>query len=240
MPRPDGRSPHQLRPIKMTRHFIQSAPGAVLIEMGRTKVLCTATIQHDVPPFLAGTARGWLTAEYGMLPASTPGRKARERGGKTDGRTAEIQRLIGRSMRAITDLEILGERTLWIDCDVLQADGGTRTAAITGAYVALTDALNKLKEEGLTFPAPVIKQAIAAVSVGLVHGTPVLDLCYEEDSRAAVDMNVVMTSGGEFVEVQGTAEGRPFSRERLNELLSLAERGIRELLEIQQTLLKQP
>lgn len=233
MSRVDGRQPGDLRPVQITRHFTGSAPGSVLIEMGRTKVLCTAAIEHAVPAWLEGKGKGWITAEYGMLPASTPQRKPRERGGKVDGRSVEIQRLIGRAVRAVVDLEILGERTIWLDCDVLEADGGTRTAAITGAYVAVVDAVEGLKREGVSFAAPPITDIVAAVSVGIVDGTLLLDLCYEEDSRAEVDLNVAMTGTGELVEVQGTAEQKPFSRQILTQMLDFAERGIRQLMEVQ-------
>ncbi len=234
MPRSDGRAWDGLRPVRILRRFTQSAPGSVLIEFGLTKVLCTASIQHDVPTWLKGKGKGWVTAEYGMLPGSTPERKQRERAGKVDGRTSEIQRLIGRAVRAVVDLELLGERTLWLDCDVLEADGGTRTAAVTGAYVALVDAVRALEEEGLRFAAPPVRESVAAISVGLVGGQAMLDLCYAEDSRADVDMNVVMTGKGQLVEVQGTAEHTPFHRKQLNDLLDLAERGIAKLREFQQ------
>ncbi|MBI2899513.1 MAG: ribonuclease PH [Planctomycetes bacterium] len=239
MPRGDGRAWDGLRPVRILRRFTSSAPGSVLIEFGLTKVLCTATIQHDVPLWLKGKGRGWVTAEYGMLPGSTPERKQRERSGKTDGRTSEIQRLIGRAIRAVADLEILGERTIWLDCDVLEADGGTRTASVTGAYVALVDAVRALEAEGVRFPVPPVRDGVAAVSVGIVGGQAMLDLCYEEDSRADVDMNVVMTGKGGLVEVQGTAEHTPFSRKQLNELLDLAGVGIGRLRELQQMALAQ-
>ena len=232
MTRPDGRKPDQLREVKLTRGFTGQAPGSVLLEMGRTKLLCTAVIEHSVPRWLANKGRGWVTAEYGMLPGSTADRKPRERG-RTDGRSTEIQRLIGRSIRAVVDFEILGERTIWLDCDVLEADGGTRTAAITGAYVALVDAIRALKKDGVQFPADPLSGMVAAVSVGIVRGKPVLDLNYQEDSSAAVDMNVVMTGDDRLIEVQGTAEGAPFTRGRLNELLDLAAKGINDLNAIQ-------
>ena len=232
MSRPDGRRPDQLREVKVTRGFTGQAPGSVLLEMGRTKLLCTAAIEHSVPRWLVDKGRGWVTAEYGMLPGSTPGRKPRERG-RADGRSTEIQRLIGRSIRAVVDFEILGERTIWLDCDVLEADGGTRTAAITGAYVALVDAIRALKKEGVEFPADPLSGMVAAVSVGIVRGKPVLDLNYQEDSSAAVDMNVVMTDDDRLIEVQGTAEGAPFTRGRLNELLDIAAKGIKDLNAIQ-------
>ncbi len=233
MSRPDGRAPDQIRPVQIGRGYTSSAPGSVLIEMGRTKVLCTAIVAHDVPPWLEGRGRGWVTAEYGMLPASTSERKPRERGGKTDGRTSEIQRLIGRAMRAVVDTEMLGERTIWLDCDVLEADGGTRTAAITGAYVALVDAVRSLEKEGLKFAAPPVRDSVAAVSVGVLRDELLLDLCYEEDSRADVDMNVVLTGRGLIVEVQGTAEKTPFDTSRLMALYKLAEKGIARLRDLQ-------
>ncbi len=233
MKRPDGRLADQLRPVVVTRRYTSSAPGSVLLEMGRTKVLCTAMVDHAVPAWLEGRGRGWVTAEYGMLPASTQDRKPRERSGKTDGRTSEIQRLIGRALRAVVDMEMLGERTVWLDCDVLEADGGTRTAAITGAYVALVDAVRSLEAEGLKFAAPPVRDSVAAVSVGVVKGEPLLDLCYEEDSGAEVDMNVVLTGRGLIVEVQATAEKTPFDAARLMALHGLAEKGIAELREIQ-------
>jgi ribonuclease PH len=232
MSRPDGRRAGELRPVRIARHFLKNAPASVLFEMGNTRVLCTAVVEEGVPSFLKNSGRGWVTAEYGMLPASTLTRKARERSGKVDGRTAEIQRLIGRSLRAVTDMTKLGERTIWIDCDVLDADGGTRTASVTGAYVALADCLAGLKAEGL-ISGKVIREPIAAVSVGMVEGKPVLDLSYVEDSAAEVDMNVVMTAGGSFVEVQGTAESRPFTRGELDMLLALARKGIARLVRAQ-------
>jgi ribonuclease PH len=236
MPRHDGRAPDQLREIRFTRRFTEFAPGSVLVEFGKTRVLCTAMFEDSVPPWLRGEnmrkkedqREGWMTAEYAMLPGSTPDRKARDKGGKTDGRSVEIQRLIGRSMRAIIDLKLIGERTLWIDCDVLQADGGTRTASITGAYIALWDCLLKMKELGKLKYWPLI-DSVAAVSVGIVGGQPVLDLDYKEDFAAQTDMNVVMTGKGEFIEVQGTAEERSFPREQLNALIDLAAGGIRQL-----------
>ena len=232
MPRPDGRRPAQLRPVRIARHFLRNTPSSVLIEMGNTRVVCAATVDESVPPFLKGSGRGWVTAEYAMLPASTPARKERERTGKIDGRTQEIQRLVGRCLRAVTDMSALGERTVRVDCDVLDADGGTRTAAITGAYVALADCVERLRASGKV-RGGAIRQAIAAVSVGIVAGKPVLDLSYLEDSAADVDMNVAMTSKGRFVEVQGTAEARPFDGKDLVRLISLAKRGIRELLRLQ-------
>jgi ribonuclease PH len=237
MKRVDGRAPDELRPVKVTRSFTQSSPGSVLIEMGQTKVLCTATVAHEVPPWLEGKGLGWVTAEYGMLPGSTADRKPRERAGKTDGRTAEIQRLIGRAARAVMDMELLGERTIWLDCDVLEADGGTRTAAITGCYVALMDAVRSMEKEGIKFAAPPVRDSVAAVSVGVVRGEPLLDLSYPEDSKADVDMNVVLTGRGLIVELQGTAEKTPFDTSRLMALYKLAEKGIAELREIQKAAL---
>jgi ribonuclease PH len=233
MPRVDGRTNDQLRPVKFTRRYTSSAPGSVLVEFGLTKVLCTAMIQHEVPHWLEGRGQGWITAEYGMLPGSTIDRKQRERAGRTDGRTSEIQRLIGRSIRAITDMELLGERTIWIDADVLEADGGTRTAAITGAYVALADALSALEKDGVKFAGPVLRDSVAAVSVGIVRGEPMLDLAYVEDSKAEVDMNVVLTGKGLIVEVQGTAEKTPFDTSTLMSMYRLAEKGINELKRMQ-------
>ena len=227
--RPSGRRPDELRPLTITRGFTRYAEGSVLIAMGHTQVLCTASIEEGVPPFLKGKGQGWLTAEYGMLPRATHTRMRRESAeGKQSGRTQEIQRLIGRSLRAVTDLGALGERTLKIDCDVLQADGGTRCAAITGACVAAADAFAWCRARGLVTRDP-MRELVAAVSVGVVGGVPVLDLDYDEDSGCDTDMNVVMTSGGGFVEVQGTAEGAPFSRAEMDALLRLAEGGIREL-----------
>jgi len=233
MPRLDARQPDQLRPVSFVRNYTSNAQGSVLVSFGRTKVLCTAVVAHDVPAWLEGKGVGWVTAEYGMLPGSTNERKPRERAGKTDGRTAEIQRLIGRAARAIVDMELLGERTVWLDCDVLEADGGTRTAAITGSYVALVDAVRSLEKEGLKFPAFPIKDSVAAVSVGIVRGEPLLDLNYQEDSKADVDMNVVLTGKGLIVELQGTAEKTPFDFARLTALHKLAEKGIGELRELQ-------
>jgi ribonuclease PH len=227
--RPSGRAPDQLRPVKFTRHFTRHAEGACLIEFGDTRVLCTATIEDGVPSFQRGSGRGWITAEYGMLPRSTHTRTAREAArGKQTGRTQEIQRLIGRSLRAAVDLNALGERTVTIDCDVLQADGGTRTASITGAYVALCDAFDKLVAKRALAASPVHGQ-VAAVSVGICSGVAVLDLDYLEDSQAETDMNVVMNNGGGFIEVQGTAEGHAFRRHELDELLNLAARGAAQL-----------
>ncbi|MGC3962961.1 MAG: ribonuclease PH [Rhodocyclaceae bacterium] len=231
--RPSGRLPNQLRDVRITRNFTRHAEGSVLVEFGDTRVLCTASVEESVPPFLRGKGEGWLTAEYGMLPRSTHTRSAREAAkGKQSGRTQEIQRLIGRSLRAVVDTVALGERQITIDCDVLQADGGTRTAAITGACVAVHDALEWLVAHGKLQASP-MRDFVAAVSVGIFNGTPVLDLDYPEDSACDTDMNVVMTGSGGFVEVQGTAEGAPFSREQLNTLLGLAADGIGQLVALQ-------
>lgn len=235
--RPDGRKNDELRQVKITRGFIKNAEGSVLIELGNTKVICTASVEEKVPPFLKDQKKGWLTAEYSMLPRSTPTRTIRESTqGRIGGRTHEIQRLIGRALRAIISLDTIGERTIWIDCDVIQADGGTRTASITGAYIALVDAVRVMIKNGIVEKNPV-RDYLAAVSVGIVNGSPRLDLCYEEDSVAEVDMNVVMTGGGEFVEVQGTAEGKPFKKEVLDGLLMLAQSGIARLISLQKELL---
>jgi ribonuclease PH len=230
MPRPLGRRPDQLRPLTFQRNFLGQAPGRVLVTMGKTAVLCSCSVEMAVPEFLEGKGTGWLTAEYGMLPGSTNKRKPRDKAGKVDGRSVEIQRLIGRSLRAVVDLTKLGERTLWIDCDVLEADGGTRTAAISGAYVALVDALNAVKEK---LPNPIdaiLTDSVAAVSVGVVDGEPRLDLEYVEDRDAAVDMNLVMTGAGAFIEVQGTGEETTFTRAELDALLALGEAGIKEIV----------
>ncbi|MFZ5561653.1 MAG: ribonuclease PH [Pseudomonadota bacterium] len=235
--RPSGRAPDQLRPITITRHYTRHAEGAVLVEFGDTRVLCTASVENSVPRFLKGKGEGWITAEYGMLPRATHTRSDREAArGKQGGRTLEIQRLIGRSLRACVDLKKLGENTITIDCDVIQADGGTRTAGITGGCVALVDALSFLLEKKLIKQDP-LQCLIAAVSVGMYEGQPVLDLDYPEDSACATDMNVVMTQQGGFVEVQGTAEGRPFSRSETDAMLALAEKGIGELILAQQKVL---
>ena len=233
----DDRKPTELRPIKIQRHFTRSAPGSVLISAGRTTVLCTASVDDSVPPWKADAENptGWVTAEYSMLPGSTSPRKRRERG-KVGGRSNEIQRLIGRSLRSIVDFEALGPRTITVDCDVIEADGGTRTLSITGGFIALVDALASVKSE-LAGSGPVLTDSVAAVSVGVVSGEVLLDLDYAEDSRAEVDMNVVMTGSGEFVEVQGTAEGATFSRELLDRQVSLAEAGIAELQAIQREIL---
>ena len=231
--RPDGRQPNQMRPVTITRDFLRHAEGSVLVEVGETKVVCAASVEERVPPFLRDTGQGWVTAEYGMLPRATKTRTTRDAtSGRPNGRTFEIQRLVGRSLRGVTDLTVLGPRTIWIDCDVIQADGGTRTAAITGAYIALADALQYLRKNGL-IPRLPLKDFLAATSVGVVDGQVVLDLCYAEDSVAEVDMNVVMTGSGKLVEVQGTAEGAPFTEATLLQMLKLAKKGIRELAAIQ-------
>lgn len=236
--RPDGRKNDELRKVEITRNFITTAEGSVLIEVGNTRVICTASIEDKVPPFLRDQKKGWVTAEYGMIPRATPTRTVREStSGRVGGRTHEIQRLIGRSLRAVVDLELLGERTVWIDCDVIQADGGTRTASITGAFIALNYALYYALKNGLIDRNP-IKDNLAAVSVGIINGKPCLDLCYSEDSSAEVDMNVVMTGSGKIVEIQGTAESEPFSKDMLNELVSLAEKGVGELIKIQREIVK--
>ena len=231
MARHDGRTPDALRPVKITPGFLASPPGSCLIECGGTRVICSATIENSVPPFLKGSGRGWLTAEYSMLPGSSQQRIQRERS-KVGGRTQEIQRLIGRSLRSCIDFGPLGERSILIDCDVMDADGGTRTASITGAYVAVGLALRKLSAQSPELKR-VLKTAVAAVSVGVVKDTPMLDLCYVEDKDAGVDMNVVMTSADEFIEVQGTAENTPFDRKQLNALLDLAAGGLKTLFELQ-------
>ncbi len=233
MQRPSGRQPHELREIRITRNYTCHAEGSVLVEFGRTKVLCNASVSEGVPRFLRGSGQGWITAEYGMLPRSTGSRMDREAArGKQGGRTLEIQRLIGRSLRAVVDLKRLGEYTITVDCDVIQADGGTRTASITGACVALVDALNGLQRDKLLKTDP-LNQLVASVSVGVYQGVPVLDLDYPEDSSADTDMNVVMGEDGGLIEVQGTAEGATFDRATLNQMLDLAEAGIRELFEAQ-------
>lgn len=240
MQRPSGRRPEQLRAVKITRNFTKHAEGSVLVEMGNTKVICTASVEESVPRFLRGKSQGWVTAEYGMLPRSTGSRMQREAArGKQSGRTQEIQRLIGRSLRAAIDMKALGERSITIDCDVIQADGGTRTASITGACVALADALNGLVEKK-TLPVSPMKHMIAAVSVGIYEGTPVLDLDYPEDSTAGTDMNVVMTDSGGFIEVQGTAEDGTYSADELQAMLGLATQGIGQLVQIQKMALSQP
>ena len=235
--RPSQRQPDQLRSVKITRNFTRHAEGSVLIEMGDTRVLCTASVEENLPPFLRGKGQGWVTAEYGMLPRSTHTRSAREAAkGKQTGRTQEIQRLIGRSLRAVTDLKALGERQITLDCDVLQADGGTRCASITGAWIALYEACDKLVQAG-KLPANPIRDHVAAISVGIFEGSPVLDLDYPEDSNCDTDMNVIMTGKGGIVEVQGTAEGEPFSREQMNTLMDLAQMGIRQLVAAQESAL---
>ena len=234
------RAADQLRPVRITRHYTLHAEGAVLVEFGNTQVLCTATVEDKVPPHQRGTGQGWVTAEYGMLPRATHQRSAREAAkGKQSGRTQEIQRLIGRSLRAVFDLQLLGERSIVLDCDVIQADGGTRTAAITGAWVAAHDAVATLLASGKLSTSP-IRQPVAAVSVGMVQGTPLLDLEYAEDVGCDTDMNVVMTGAGHFVEVQGTAEGAAFTRREMDQLLALADKGIAELVQLQQFALLKP
>jgi ribonuclease PH len=235
--RADGRAPDQLRPCRIVRGYLKYAEGSALIELGDTRVVCAATVEERVPAWLRGSGQGWVTAEYGMLPRSSRERIPRDPTGKPGGRAAEIQRLIGRSLRAAVDLKKLGERTVWLDCDVLQADGGTRTAAVTGAFVALVDALSLLHRTQAISSWPV-RSFVAATSVGIVGGVPMLDLAYEEDARAEVDMNLVMTDAGELVEVQGTAEGRPFTRDELHQLLALGEAGIRRLIELQKQTLR--
>jgi ribonuclease PH len=236
--RADGRLPHQLRPVRITPDPLSFAEGSALIEFGRTRVLCAVTVEDRVPQFLRGTGRGWVTAEYSMLPRSTQTRTQRESvAGRIGGRTHEIQRLIGRSLRAVTDLTTFGERSLTVDCDVIQADGGTRTASITGAFVALSLAFSRLRQDGK--PVKAIRQAVAAVSAGVVDGEAVLDLDYPEDSHAEVDFNVVMTEDGRFVEVQGTAEGSPFDRDALDRILALTSGGIRELFALQREVIAQ-
>ena len=238
MQRRSGRQTNQLRDIKITRNYTMHAEGSVLIECGHTKVLCNASVEERVPVWLKGRGKGWVTAEYGMLPRSTGSRMRREASsGQQGGRTLEIQRLIARSLRAVVDLKALGERIITVDCDVIQADGGTRTASITGAYVALVDAVNKMIEQGTLKKSPIFGE-IAAVSVGIYQGEAVLDLDYPEDSNAETDMNVIMNDAGHFIEVQGTAEGHAFSRDEMNQLLDLADHGIQQLLEAQREALK--
>jgi ribonuclease PH len=236
--RQDGRKNNEMRTVKIQRSIIDTAEGSALISMGNTQVICTASIEEKVPGFLKDQKRGWITAEYSMLPRATQTRTMREStAGRVSGRTHEIQRLIGRALRSVVDLAVLGERTIWIDCDVLRADGGTRTASITGAFICLADALHYALRNGLIEKTP-LKDYLAAVSVGIIKNEPVLDLCYLEDSMAEVDMNVVMTGSGKFVEVQGTAEGLPFSRASLDSLLSFAEEGIQHLIAIQKQLIE--
>jgi len=236
--RPDGRENNEMREVKIRRNFIGVAEGSVLIEIGNTRVICTATIEDKVPPFMKDQKRGWITAEYSMLPRATQTRMVRDSStGRISGRTHEIQRLIGRALRSVVDLSSLGERTIWIDCDVIQADGGTRTASITGAFICLSDALRYALRNGLIEKIP-IKDYLAAISVGIVNGEPRLDLCYLEDSIAEVDMNIVMTGNGRFVEIQGTAEGMTFSKATLDSLLMLAEEGIHSLIAMQKKLIE--
>ncbi|AZV58388.1 ribonuclease PH [Clostridium sp. AWRP] len=234
----DGRKYDQIRPIKITRDYTKYAEGSVLIETGDTKVICTASIEDRVPPFLKGKGEGWITCEYNMLPRATQVRKIRDiTKGKIDGRTMEIQRIIGRALRSVVDLKAMGEKTIWIDCDVIQADGGTRTASISGAFVALVDAVNKLHKR-TPFTVYPIRDFVSAISVGIVNNVRMLDLCYLEDSRAQVDMNIVMTDSGEFVEIQGTGEQSPFTREDLQEFLRLGEKGINNMIRAQKESLK--
>lgn len=235
MPRFDGRQRNQIRAVRLERNYLPHAEGSCLITVGNTRVICAATVEERVPPFLKGTGTGWVTAEYAMMPRATSERTPRETKGP-GGRTMEIQRMVGRSLRAIVDLDALGERTITLDCDVISADGGTRTASVTGACVALVDALRWMSDQSL-LKRPALQGLVAAVSVGIVDGEEVLDLCYEEDRQAAVDMNVVMTDKGRFVEVQGTAEGTPFDRTALNRLLDLAAAGIQHLLKLQREVL---
>lgn len=237
--RPSNRAPNEMRPVRITRNFTKHAEGSVLVEFGDTRVLCNATVEERIPGFLRGKGEGWVTAEYGMLPRSTNSRMGREAArGKQGGRTLEIQRLIGRSLRAVMDMKLLGERSITLDCDVIQADGGTRTASITGGFVALSDAVQTLLDDKVLEQNPLIGR-VASVSVGIFEGTPVLDLDYPEDCNAETDMNVVMSDAGDFIEVQGTAEGHPFSQDELNAMLALASKGITELLACQQAALVQ-
>lgn len=234
----DGRKNEQIRPVKVTRNYTKYAEGSVYIEVGDTKVLCNVSVEERVPQFLKGSGEGWITAEYNMLPRSTGTRKVRDIARlKLDGRTMEIQRLIGRALRSVVDLKALGERTLWIDCDVIQADGGTRTTSISGAFIAMVDAINKIHKTK-PFKVYPIRNFVAATSVGILNGEKILDLCYEEDSKAMVDMKIIMTDEGEFVEVQGTGEEKPFSRGELNELLDLGEKGIKQMIQVQKDSLK--
>jgi ribonuclease PH len=234
MARIDNRGQDKIRKVLITRNYNKYAEGSCLIELGSTKVICTASVEETVPPFLKGTGTGWVTAEYGMLPRSCAQRIQRN---KDSGRTYEIQRLIGRSLRTVTRMEAMGERTVWVDCDVIQADGGTRTASITGSFIALADAFAKIKKSGVITTIP-IKDFVAATSVGMLGGELLLDLCYEEDSKAEVDMNVIMTGKGEFIEIQGTAERKPFAKEQMDKMLDLAGQGIRGLIDIQKGLLR--
>ena len=234
----DGRKNDQVRHTKVTRNYIKHAEGSVLIEVGDTKVICTASIEDKVPPFLKGTGEGWITAEYNMLPRSTATRKVRDIARlKLDGRTMEIQRLIGRALRSVVDFKALGEKTIWIDCDVIQADGGTRTTSITGAFIALVDAVNKIHKQK-SFKVYPIRKFVCATSVGIVGEEKLLDLCYEEDSNAKVDMNIIGTDDGQFVEIQGTGEEAPFTRSELNEILDLGEKGIKQMIQLQKDCLK--
>ena len=234
----DGRKNDQVRHTKVTRNYIKHAEGSVLIEVGDTKVICTASIEDKVPPFLKGTGEGWITAEYNMLPRSTATRMVRDIARlKLDGRTMEIQRLIGRALRSVVDLKALGEKTIWIDCDVIQADGGTRTTSITGAFIALVDAVNKIHKQK-SFKVYPIRKFVCATSVGIVGEEKLLDLCYEEDSNAKVDMNIIGTDDGQFVEIQGTGEEAPFTRSELNEILDLGEKGIKQMIQLQKDCLK--
>jgi ribonuclease PH len=236
--RPDGRKNNEIRTVKVQRNFIGTAEGSVLISMGNTRVICTASIEDKVPLFLKDQKRGWITAEYSMIPRSTQTRTLRESiAGRISGRTHEIQRLIGRALRSVVDLSVIGERTIWVDCDVIQADGGTRTAAITGAFICLSDALKYALRNGFIEKMP-LKDYLAAISVGVVNGEPMMDLCYLEDSAAEVDMNIVMTGSGRFVEIQGTAEGIPFSKDALDNLIKLAEQGINNLISMQKRLIE--
>jgi len=232
MVRIDGRGSDKIRKVTITRNYIKYPEGSCLIELSNTRVICTASVEESVPPFLRGSGTGWVTAEYGMLPRSCQTRIPR---GKDSGRTYEIQRLVGRSLRSVTEMKYLGERTIWVDCDVIQGDGGTRTAAITGSFIALVDALQKLKKDGKISKVP-IQDYIAATSVGILNGNLLLDLCYEEDSKADVDMNVIMTGSGEFIEIQGTAERKPFSKDKMDTMLDFAKKGIEELFSVQRKL----
>lgn len=236
--RVDGRKNDQIRPIKLTRNYTKYAEGSVFIEVGDTKVICTASIEEKVPSFLKGKGEGWITCEYNMLPRATQTRKMRDiTKGKLDGRTSEIQRLIGRALRSIMDFKALGEKTIWVDCDVIQADGGTRTSAITGAFVALVDAVNKMHKHK-PFEIYPIRSFVGAVSVGILKDIKILDLCYLEDSNAKVDMNIVMTDAGEFIEIQGTGEESPFTRKDLDELIAIGEKGTKQMIQIQKECLK--
>ena len=235
--RSDGRPPDRLRRVRLTRNYLKHPEGSVLIEMGDTRVVCAVSVEEKVPPFLKSTGRGWITAEYAMLPRATETRKVREVFARTNGRNFEIQRLIGRSLRSISDLNVFGERTMWVDCDVIQADGGTRTAAITGAYVALVDGFNTMRERGMIQEIP-IKDSVAAVSVGMIGGDFLLDMNYEEDVSAEVDMNFVVTGSGNFVEVQGTAEESNFTKQEMDEMTVLALKGVRKLARIQRRVLQ--